>query len=114
VNPLDMTWTCGQNRHPLSQTSCACWGVGHESPILPPPVDTERPNISAPDYYLWVPGIECREVVQHFPHNVACAMKYCWRAGRKTPDPREDYEKAIEYLQAQIELYTNTHKESNK
>lgn len=36
------------------------------------------------------------------------AIKYILRAGRKTPDSREDIEKAIWYLQRYIDTYRTT------
>lgn len=65
--------------------------------------DLDRPEIIVgPDYYKWVPGVECIDVIQHFTLCRGCAMKYIWRAGRKTPDPRPDLKKAIVFLQMEL------------
>lgn len=47
-------------------------------------------------------GIECVDVVEHFTFNVGNAVKYCWRAGLKSPDQLEDLHKAIWYITREI------------
>jgi len=59
-------------------------------------------DITAPSYYRWVPGVECVDVIQHFNLCRGAAMKYIWRAGRKTSDPRSDLLKAITFLEIEI------------
>lgn len=58
------------------------------------------------DYYS-LPGfddVECLTVIQALNLNFALgsAMKYIWRAGRKTPDPRQDLVKAIDFLMIEL------------
>jgi hypothetical protein len=60
--------------------------------------------VKHPDWYTWIPGIECMDVARHFPYCLGAAIKYIWRAGRKNPDKRnEDIRKAIEYLTRELE-----------
>lgn len=67
--------------------------------------ETFRPN-----YYMLPNGIECKDVVSHFPYNIGVAMAYAWRAGKKVEEgltPKQakikDLRKAIEHLQFEIE-----------
>lgn len=46
--------------------------------------------------------IECIDVIEGFSLNVGNAIKYLWRAGKKTEDPTEDFEKAIWYIRREI------------
>jgi hypothetical protein len=55
-----------------------------------------------PDHYRWHPlGIECIDVTEHFPSNIAHAIEYLWRCGRKD-DAAQDLRKAIWYLEREI------------
>lgn len=58
-----------------------------------------------PSYYNALPnGIECWDVTEHFPANVAMSMKHLWRAGLKPgQDTVQDYKKAIQYIERQIQ-----------
>jgi hypothetical protein len=59
--------------------------------------------VTRPDWYTWIPGIECMDVARHFPYCLGAAIKYIWRAGRKDPAKRgEDLRKAIEYLRREL------------
>lgn len=59
--------------------------------------------VNHPDHYNRNPsGVECIEIVRWLNFNVGNAMKYIWRGGFKISDPREDYRKAIWYLQDEI------------
>lgn len=51
-----------------------------------------------------VGGYECIEVVTALGlnFNLGNAMKYLWRAGRKTADPAEDLQKAREYIDFEL------------
>src|SRR5215472_836828 len=61
-------------------------------------------EINHPPHYNDHPsGIECIEIVEHFNFNIGNAIKYTWRAGLKTPDPKQDLRKAIWYLNREIE-----------
>ena len=57
-----------------------------------------------PDYYGWHPVAECIQISQHFNGNLAQAIQYIWRCGRK-PDVSavKDLEKAISFLRFEIE-----------
>ena len=64
-------------------------------------------EINHPPHYNDHPsGIECIEIVEHFNFNIGNAIKYTWRAGLKTPDPKQDLRKAIWYLNREIERLT--------
>lgn len=58
--------------------------------------------VDRPPHYNQVPGIECIDVVKHFDYLRGNAMKYLWRAGFKD-DARQDLQKAIWYIQCEIE-----------
>ena len=58
--------------------------------------------VNHPPHYAVVPGIECIDVVEHFPFNRGNAIKYLWRAGAKG-DTVEDLRKAIWYIQREID-----------
>jgi hypothetical protein len=66
---------------------------------------TDAPDeISQPPHYKGpVPGIECIEVSQHFPANIACAIQYLWRADIKGT-PTKDMRKAIKFITFEINL----------
>lgn len=55
-------------------------------------------TVDHPPHYKGHPsGYECIEVVEHMPCNLANAVKYMWRHGKKG-DPGEDLRKALWYL----------------
>jgi len=50
-----------------------------------------------------IPHLQAIDVVQDFPYNIATAMVYLWRCGRKPGvDPIEDLRKAIQHLEFEI------------
>lgn len=54
--------------------------------------------VSSPPHYRSHPsGIECIEITELLPGNLAAAFKYVWRAGLKWDD-KEDLNKSIWYL----------------
>lgn len=59
--------------------------------------------IKNPDHYTWIPGIECKDVVKHFPWAVGNAIAYLWRAGRKGA-AGDDLRKAMECIQIQLDM----------
>lgn len=77
--------------------------------------DTLRQKQHNPDYYTWHPIIECRKVIEYFPLNLGCAIKYIWRVANPQAskfdsiDKRiEDLNKAINYLKFEIERLTES------
>jgi hypothetical protein len=58
-----------------------------------------------PAHYRQHPkGIECIDVIEEFPYNVAACMKYLWRAGLKPgTDAFTDLQKAAWYISREIE-----------
>lgn len=62
-------------------------------------------NPIQPNYYkLEEPISECTELINKLDlnFNLGNAIKYLWRAGRKTPDRLEDLKKAKQYLEFEI------------
>lgn len=58
--------------------------------------------VNHPPHYTSHPsGIECIQVVEHYPFNVGCAIKYLWRAGLKG-DSLEDLRKCLWYVEREI------------
>jgi hypothetical protein len=58
-------------------------------------------QVNHPRHYNQHPaGIECIDVIEHFPANIAFAIKHLWRVGLKPgSDPLTDISKAIWYLE---------------
>ena len=65
-----------------------------------------KDNVNHPSHYeSTVPNVECIDVTEHFNFNRGNAIKYIWRAGHKDKSKEvEDLQKAIWYLQREIEL----------
>lgn len=59
-------------------------------------------NVDHPNHYNQISGIECIDVVEHFNFNLGNAIKYIWRSGLKSNNPKEDLQKAIWYLQREL------------
>jgi len=60
--------------------------------------------INHPPHYTSHPsGIECIQITEHMNFCVGNAIKYLWRAGLKGDDAIEDLEKAVFYVQREIE-----------
>ena len=72
-------------------------------------------NVNHPKHYTSDPsGIECIEITKHRDFCIGNAIKYLWRAGLKKEDGMtdkhkqiEDLEKAIWYINAEIEMLVN-------
>lgn len=61
-------------------------------------------NVDHPKHYNAHPsGVECIEIVEWFGFNLGNAIKYIWRAGLKSNNTVEDLEKALWYLQREIQ-----------
>lgn len=59
--------------------------------------------INHPRHYTSHPsGVECIQIVEHFPFNIGAAIKYLWRAGLKG-DAIEDLQKAEWYCRREQE-----------
>jgi hypothetical protein len=66
--------------------------------------DEHYEEVHHPDHYLLPDGVEVIDLVEHLPFNVANALKYLFRAGRKPGvDADIDRRKAIWYLQRERE-----------
>lgn len=66
-----------------------------------PSSEIHNDAVNHPSHYQQVPGVECIDIVEHFPFNVGNAIKYTWRAGLKG-DAVEDLQKAAWYLAREI------------
>ena len=66
-------------------------------------------QVNHPQHYNSHPaGIECIDVIEHFPFNIGTAIKYLWRAGLKPDvDRATDYRKAIWYIEREISRNAN-------
>jgi hypothetical protein len=54
-------------------------------------------------YNLHPSGVEAIEITEHYNFNIGNAIKYLWRAGLKSEDPKQDMEKAIWYIKRELE-----------
>lgn len=66
--------------------------------------DKKAPS-PCPPYYAWHPVAECRQITEHFPANLAQALAYIWRTGRKGGPEGEiaDLKKAQAFLGFQLD-----------
>lgn len=80
-------------------------------PVGVTPEAAENPQsdpVNHPTHYTSSPsGVECIDVVEHMPFNVGAAVKYCWRAGLKSPDAVTDLKKAVWFLNREIQRLEN-------
>ncbi len=60
--------------------------------------------VNHPSHYTSHPsGVECIAITQHMNFCLGNAIKYIWRAGMKSDNAVEDLQKAIFYLNTEIE-----------
>lgn len=60
--------------------------------------------VNHPDHYTSHPsGIECITITEHMIFNLGNAMKYIWRASCGSKDPIQDLNKAIWYLNKEVQ-----------
>ncbi len=61
-------------------------------------------DVNHPSHYTSHPsGVECITITEHHNFNVGNAIKYLWRAGLKDDVPVKDLQKAVWYIQREIE-----------
>lgn len=78
-------------------------GANIHNAIFKPDNSNIAKNIN-PDYYKDHPsGVECIKITEHFNFCIGNAIKYLWRAGKKTDDTKEDLQKALWYIQREID-----------
>ena len=77
-----------------------------------PTTQSEDPNerVDHPRAYNAHPsGIECIDLIEHLPANLACAVKYVWRCGLKQSEtPLQELKKAHWYTERErdrVSLY---------
>ena len=64
---------------------------------------TEKDPINPSHYKKHPSGVECIDIVEWFPANIANVIKYCWRAGLKDGNSDiQDLEKAKWYIEREI------------
>ena len=69
---------------------------------------TAPDNVNHPAHYTAHPsGVECIAIVESMTFNVGNAVKYCWRAGLKSPDAIQDLKKARWYIDREIGRLSN-------
>jgi len=79
----------------------------HEE-LNPPKSYGDTDLVNHPQHYTSLPnGIECIQITQFFNFNLGNAIKYIWKAGKKTTDPVQDLQKAMKYLEFEIERIKN-------
>jgi len=67
-------------------------------------------EVNHPSHYTSHPsGVECVEITEHFNFNIGNAVKYLWRAGLKHPNPKTDLEKALWYVNRELERLDRQH-----
>ena len=72
-------------------------------------------HVNHPKHYNSHPnGIECIDIIRHYTCDIANAIKYCWRAGRKSEMGMEDAEKEIEDLKKALWYIEDYRKHINK
>lgn len=60
--------------------------------------------VNHPAHYNQHPsGVECIDVVEHMGFNLGNAVKYIWRAGLKSNTVQQDLQKAVWYINREIE-----------
>lgn len=69
---------------------------------------TPYEEVVHPAHYNGLPnGVECWDVTEHFPGNIAMGIKHLWRAGLKPGnEAAKDLDKALQYIQRQKDLVT--------
>lgn len=74
-------------------------GVGKDTEMM-------ADMINNPPHYRHptIKNLECIDVIEVFPHNIAAAMGYLWRADRKHDTPIEDYEKAVWHIMREVKV----------
>lgn len=80
----------------------------------PPPAAAEHNSVNHPSHYTAHPyrcecgrGVECIDVIEWWPANLAMAGKYLWRAGLKG-DVIEDLRKSAWYVEREIQRRLQT------
>lgn len=70
-----------------------------------------------PSHYKQHPsGVEAITITEAFNFNIGNAIKYLWRAGLKQTDPTEDLQKAVWYIQRELQRISGKtcHAENNE
>lgn len=82
-------------------------GIEVEVERVFPAAPTNDP-VNHPSHYTYYQGLEIIDLTEQMNFNKGNAVKYIARAGLKNPDTEvEDLEKAVWYLQREIDRITN-------
>lgn len=64
----------------------------------------EKDSVNHPKHYTSHPsGVECIQITEHHNFCIGNAIKYIWRAGLKGESEVEDLQKAIWYINREIQ-----------
>lgn len=81
-----------------------CFGSTPEEANEKLRVEYDKYRAVNPGHYRSHPsGIECIQITEHMNFCLGNAIKYIWRAGLKAPDAIQDLQKAMWYIQREIE-----------
>ena len=64
--------------------------------------------VSPPHYDAHPSGVQAIQITRHFNFCLGNAIKYIWRSGLKSKDPRIDLRKAIWYLEEELRRIEDT------
>jgi hypothetical protein len=111
IFPDEWTEATWNGRYFLIETPTGVESVAYED-VLDVELDYNKRKahdpVNNPSHYTSHPsGVECIQVVEHMNFCLGNAMKYIWRTGLKSDDPIQDLEKAIFYINREIERIKN-------
>lgn len=100
---------CGATRELVEDYRCGEEiQVKKVEPIKIKAIPLPHDPVNHPTHYTSDPsGVECIQITQHRNFCVGNAIKYLWRAGLKGDAHVEDLEKAIFYINQEIERIKN-------
>ena len=90
-------------------SDCKYDDCGGTENVIPPDClkwKEKEDTINHPNHYTWLPEIECKSVVGHFPYNLGVAIAYIWRCRHKGTF-EQDLRKSIKHLEFELERKTS-------
>ena len=108
----DLSDTCSYLDHGIDCPPNKMWKLkdaGSTTPECPaknPEKESNSDQVTRPAHYNNHPsGVECIDIIKHYPACISAAMKYLWRQGLKDSEPApKDIKKAIRHLLYQLEM----------
>lgn len=80
----------------------------HDSFFQDRGITIEHDPVNHPSHYTSHPsGVECIQITEHMNFCLGNAIKYIWRAGLKDTSDIEDLEKAVWYINREIQRRKN-------